>query len=41
MLDKLSEIEKTALNALAFVQDEAALESWRVTHLGRSSALMS
>lgn len=40
MLDKLGEIEKSALEALASVQDETALETWRVTHLGRSSALM-
>ncbi|HUH96382.1 MAG TPA: phenylalanine--tRNA ligase subunit alpha [Anaerolineales bacterium] len=40
MLDKLSEIEKTALGALESVQDASALEAWRVTHLGRSSALM-
>ncbi len=40
MLDKLGEIEKSALEALTSVQDETALEAWRVTHLGRSSALM-
>jgi phenylalanyl-tRNA synthetase alpha chain len=37
---KLSEIEKTALEALGSVQDDAGLEAWRITHLGRSSALM-
>ncbi len=40
MLDKLGEIEKTALDSLAAVQDESALEGWRVAHLGRSSPLM-
>ncbi len=41
MLDKLREIEKSALESLASVQDEAALEAWRVSYLGRSSPLMS
>jgi phenylalanyl-tRNA synthetase alpha chain len=40
MLDKLSEIEKSALESLKSITDSAALESWRVTNLGRSSALM-
>ncbi len=40
MQDKLSEIEKSALEALRSIQDESALETWRVTHLGRNSALM-
>ncbi len=40
MIDKLSEIEQNGLDALGSVQDEAGLEAWRVTHLGRSSALM-
>jgi phenylalanyl-tRNA synthetase alpha chain len=40
MLDQLGEMEKTALESLAAVQDEAALEAWRVAHLGRSSPLM-
>src|SRR5271157_2038193 len=40
MLEQLSEIQRAALDALASVQDEAALEAWRVAHLGRSSALM-
>lgn len=40
MIDKLSEIEKSALEALETAQDPAALDAWRVTHLGRSSALM-
>ncbi|MEZ0396323.1 MAG: phenylalanine--tRNA ligase subunit alpha [Anaerolineales bacterium] len=41
MQEKLKEIETTALAALETVQDEAALEAWRVTYLGRSSALMN
>lgn len=40
MLENLNEIEKTALEALASVQNESDLESWRVTHLGRNSSLM-
>jgi phenylalanyl-tRNA synthetase alpha chain len=40
MLGKLTEIQKTALAALEGVQDETALEAWRVGNLGRSSALM-
>jgi phenylalanyl-tRNA synthetase alpha chain len=40
MLDKLSEIEKNALDALQSVAGESALDAWRVTYLGRSSALM-
>jgi phenylalanyl-tRNA synthetase alpha chain len=40
MLDQLGEIEKTALDALGSVDSESALDAWRVTHLGRSSALM-
>ncbi len=40
MIDLLTKIEKEAQEALASVQDEVGLESWRVTHLGRSSALM-
>ena len=40
MLENLSEIEKAGLAALESVRDEAALESWRVAHLGRSSPLM-
>ncbi len=36
----LNDIEKTALDALAPIQDEAGLEAWRVAHLGRSSRLM-
>ena len=40
MANELNEIEKTALDDLEGTQDEGALESWRVTHLGRNSALM-
>jgi phenylalanyl-tRNA synthetase alpha chain len=40
MQTQLDEIEQSALAALGLVADEAQLESWRVTHLGRSSALM-
>ncbi|MBI1793610.1 MAG: phenylalanine--tRNA ligase subunit alpha [Chloroflexi bacterium] len=40
MLDKLSEIEKTALDALGSVQDASSLDAWRVAQLGRSSPLM-
>ncbi len=39
MQETLKEIEKKALGSLAEVQDEAALETWRITHLGRSSQL--
>jgi len=41
MLDKLSEIEKTALDALQSVQDASSLDAWRVAQLGRSSPLMT
>ncbi len=40
MLDRIGQIESEALAALAKAQDEAALEQWRVTCLGRSSPLM-
>jgi phenylalanyl-tRNA synthetase alpha chain len=40
MLDKLNEIEKTALESLNAVNDQAALEAWRVANVGRSSPLM-
>ncbi len=40
MLEKLKGIEQAGLEALQISQDEDGLESWRVTHLGRSSALM-
>lgn len=41
MLNKLQEIQTQALAALAQTEDEAALDAWRVTHLGRSSAVMN
>ena len=41
MLDKLSEIEKSALDSLQSITDPAALETWRVANLGRSSPLMT
>jgi len=40
MLSELDQIEQTALRALEGVQDELALEGWRVSHLGRSTPLM-
>ena len=40
MPKNLSELEKSALEALQAIQDEAALEAWRVAFLGRSSPLM-
>src|SRR5512136_2997268 len=40
MLEQFYPIEKTALEALKAVQNEAALEAWRVAYLGRSSSLM-
>jgi len=41
MLEKLNEIEKEALASLAALEDEAALETWRVANIGRSSPVMS
>jgi phenylalanyl-tRNA synthetase alpha chain len=40
MLERLADIEKSALEALGSIRDNDALEEWRVVHLGRSSALM-
>src|ERR1044071_454695 len=40
MLDKLSEIETSALESLQSITDVTALEAWRVTNLGRSSPLL-
>jgi len=40
MLDKLNEIEKTALESLTSITDQTALENWRVANVGRSSPLM-
>jgi phenylalanyl-tRNA synthetase alpha chain len=41
MVERLDEAEQWGLAALEGVGDTAALEAWRVAHLGRSSALMS
>ncbi|MEW5870496.1 MAG: phenylalanine--tRNA ligase subunit alpha [Chloroflexota bacterium] len=40
MLEQLEKIEQGALSELQAVQDEDALQQWKVAHLGRSSALM-
>jgi phenylalanyl-tRNA synthetase alpha chain len=40
MIDKLSEIERTALENLNMITAQAALEAWRVANIGRSSPLM-
>ena len=40
MLETLEEIKQAGLTALVEVKDEDALNQWRVTHLGRSSAIM-
>lgn len=40
MEEQLKRIETEALGALERAQDESALESWRVRHLGRNSAVM-
>src|SRR5512134_3766676 len=40
MLENLKEIEKTALESLNSITDSAALETWRVANVGRSSPLM-
>jgi phenylalanyl-tRNA synthetase alpha chain len=40
MLDKLKDIETSALQNLEGVRDEASLEAWRIAHIGRSSPLM-
>ncbi len=40
MIAELEKIMQTALAALDGIADEAALEAWRVAHLGRSSPLM-
>ncbi len=41
MLEQMDDAEKGGLAALEAVKDTAALEAWRVAHLGRSSALMA
>ena len=40
MIDKLSEIEKSALESLALANDASSLDAWRIAQLGRSSPLM-
>ncbi len=40
MIDKLSEIEKSALESLASVNDQISLDAWRLAQLGRNSPLM-
>ncbi|MGW8223581.1 MAG: hypothetical protein ACWGP1_15655, partial [Syntrophobacteria bacterium] len=40
MLNKLNQIKETGLAALAGVENEDALNQWKVTYLGRSSAIM-
>lgn len=40
MIDKLNEIEKSALESLALVNDASSLDAWRIAQLGRSSPLM-
>jgi phenylalanyl-tRNA synthetase alpha chain len=40
-LAKLEQIKSDALAVLADVADDAALEAWRVAHLGRSSPVMA
>lgn len=41
MLEQLDQIEKSALAALNSSADAAALEAWRVAHLGRNAPLMN
>ena len=40
MFDDLNKIENQALSSLETIQDEDALQGWKVAHLGRSSPLM-
>jgi phenylalanyl-tRNA synthetase alpha chain len=40
MLPQLDKIEEEAMQSLRAVQDEDALEGWRVSYLGRKSSLM-
>jgi phenylalanyl-tRNA synthetase alpha chain len=40
MIEQLEQIERQALGELDSVQDDEALQRWKVTHLGRSSLLM-
>jgi len=39
MLDELNAIQKSAMEALRSVENEAELDAWRVTYLGRNSGL--
>jgi phenylalanyl-tRNA synthetase alpha chain len=41
MREQLDQIETAALQALESTRDTAALEAWRVAHLGRSAPLMT
>ena len=40
MLEQLNEIEKAALESLSVIEDQSALDAWRVANVGRSSPLM-
>ncbi len=40
MLEKLEEIKQAGMTSLLDVEDEEALNQWKVTHIGRSSAIM-
>lgn len=40
MLEQLEKIQEEALSTLELVEDQDALENWRVAYLGRSSPLM-
>jgi phenylalanyl-tRNA synthetase alpha chain len=40
MLEQLDEIRRSSLEALDPIESEAALEDWRVRHLGRKSPIM-
>ncbi|MEJ5201786.1 MAG: phenylalanine--tRNA ligase subunit alpha [Anaerolineales bacterium] len=40
IIEQLEQIQQSALRALETVQDEAALQEWRVAHLGRHSSVM-
>ena len=40
MLEKIEQIKKTALIALAKIEEDEGLNEWKITHLGRSSAIM-
>jgi phenylalanyl-tRNA synthetase alpha chain len=41
MLERLEQIEKSALQSLEGAADTTALEAWRVAHLGRNAPLMA